>query len=162
VCRYAKEDNDFHALVEEKREAGRLKKGAGFLVAKFALQSDPRFKAIKKRAEELYKSFLQQEKAAEGGGGGGGGAGGGAGEGAGGVGGGGAVTIPSFGSAAAEGAEGASKRTRDAAAAAGAGAGVAGAAGAGVGAAAAAASTWGSFHPLRQHRPHCAWWGCAS
>jgi hypothetical protein len=94
--------------------------------------------------------------------GGGGGAGGGAGEGAGGVGGGGAVTIPSFGSAAAEGAEGASKRKRDAAAAAGAGAGVAGAAGAGVGAAAAAASTWGSFHPLRQHRPHCAWWGCAS
>lgn len=59
-----KEDDDFATLIEEKRAAGRLAKGAKFLVAKFALQSDPRFKAVKKRAEELYKSILAREKKA--------------------------------------------------------------------------------------------------
>ena len=78
-------DDDFAALVAEKLESGRLAKGAKFLVAKFALQSDPRFKAAKKRAEELYKSIIQREKAAAEGGAAG--AGVGAGAGGGGVGG---------------------------------------------------------------------------
>ena len=65
-----KEDENFADLVREKREAGRLAKGAKFLVAKFALQSDERFKKVKKRAEELYKAILRRDKEAEGGTGG--------------------------------------------------------------------------------------------
>lgn len=62
-----KEDKDFAALVQEKRDAGKLAEGAKFLVATFALQSDPRFKAVKKRAEELYKAILRREKTTTGG-----------------------------------------------------------------------------------------------
>lgn len=65
-----KEDKDFAALVQEKRDAGKLAEGAKFLVATFALQSDPRFKAVKKRAEELYKAILRREKTTTGGAGG--------------------------------------------------------------------------------------------
>ena len=49
----------------EKEQSGRIARGASFLTAKFALQSDPRFKAAKRRAEALYKAFVARRRREE-------------------------------------------------------------------------------------------------
>jgi len=61
----AREDAAFEALVVEKEQSGRIARGASFLTAKFALQSDPRFKAAKRRAEALYKAFVARRRREE-------------------------------------------------------------------------------------------------
>jgi hypothetical protein len=61
----AREDAAFEALVLEKEQSGRIARGASFLTAKFALQSDPRFKAAKRRAEALYKAFVSRRRREE-------------------------------------------------------------------------------------------------
>ena len=86
----AREDAAFEALVLEKEQSGRIARGASFLTAKFALQSDPRFKAAKRRAEAAVQGVRRAAEerggggGARGGGGGGGGVGGRGGRGAGG------------------------------------------------------------------------------
>jgi hypothetical protein len=61
----AREDAAFEALVVEKEQSGRIARGASFLTAKFALQSDARFKAAKRRADALYKAFVARRRREE-------------------------------------------------------------------------------------------------
>ncbi|ACO70676.1 predicted protein [Micromonas commoda] len=56
----ADEDADFEALVREKIEQGKVKRGGSWLVAKFQLEKDKRFKVVKRRAEQLYKEITRK------------------------------------------------------------------------------------------------------
>ena len=56
----ADEDADFEALVREKIEQGKVKRGGSWMVAKFQLEKDKRFKVVKRRAEQLYKDITRK------------------------------------------------------------------------------------------------------
>ena len=56
----ADEDADFEALVREKIEQGKVKRGGSWMVAKFQLEKDKRFKVVKGRAEQLYKDITRK------------------------------------------------------------------------------------------------------
>jgi hypothetical protein len=54
------DDAEFEALIREKIEQGKIKRGGSFMVAKFQLEKDKRYKAVKRRAEQMYKDITRR------------------------------------------------------------------------------------------------------
>ena len=59
------DDAEFEALIREKIEQGKIKRGGSFMVAKFQLEKDKRYKAVKRRAEQMYKDITRRITRAE-------------------------------------------------------------------------------------------------